>query len=28
VRWPITDEWLALSARDRSNPTLREYWAS
>jgi dTDP-4-dehydrorhamnose 3,5-epimerase/reductase len=28
VRWPITDERLALSARDRSNPTLREYWAS
>ena len=25
--WPITDERLALSAKDRSNPTLREYWA-
>jgi dTDP-4-dehydrorhamnose 3,5-epimerase len=28
VAWPITDERLALSTRDRSNPTLREYWAS
>lgn len=28
VPWPITDERLALSARDRANPTLREYWRS
>ena len=28
VRWPITDDRLALSAKDRGNPTLREYWAS
>jgi dTDP-4-dehydrorhamnose 3,5-epimerase/reductase len=28
VQWPIGDDRLALSARDRSNPTLREYWAS
>jgi dTDP-4-dehydrorhamnose 3,5-epimerase len=28
VRWPITDQRLSLSTRDRSNPTLREYWAS
>jgi dTDP-4-dehydrorhamnose 3,5-epimerase len=28
VGWPITDGRLALSARDRANPTLREYWAS
>jgi dTDP-4-dehydrorhamnose 3,5-epimerase/reductase len=27
VRWPITDERLALSAKDRANPTLREHWA-
>jgi dTDP-4-dehydrorhamnose 3,5-epimerase len=26
VRWPITDERLALSAKDRSNPTLQELW--
>jgi dTDP-4-dehydrorhamnose 3,5-epimerase len=26
VPWPITDRRLALSARDRANPTLREYW--
>ena len=28
VAWPITDERLALSAKDRSNPTLRQHWAS
>jgi dTDP-4-dehydrorhamnose 3,5-epimerase/reductase len=28
VAWPITDERLALSAKDRTNPTLRRYWAS
>jgi dTDP-4-dehydrorhamnose 3,5-epimerase len=28
VPWPITDERLALSAKDRANPTLREYWRS
>jgi dTDP-4-dehydrorhamnose 3,5-epimerase len=28
VEWPITDARLALSAKDRTNPTLREYWAS
>lgn len=27
VAWPITDERLALSAKDRQNPTLREHWA-
>src|SRR5262245_8283127 len=27
VPWPITDERLAMSAKDRSNPALREYWA-
>ena len=27
VAWPITDERLALSAKDRSNPTLRQHWA-
>lgn len=27
VDWPITDDRLALSARDRANPTLREHWA-
>jgi dTDP-4-dehydrorhamnose 3,5-epimerase/reductase len=26
VPWPITDERLALSAKDRANPTLREHW--
>jgi dTDP-4-dehydrorhamnose 3,5-epimerase len=26
VEWPITDERLALSSRDRTNPTLREFW--
>jgi dTDP-4-dehydrorhamnose 3,5-epimerase len=26
VAWPITDDRLALSARDRANPTLRDYW--
>lgn len=28
VTWPITDERLALSTKDRSNPTLRRHWAS
>jgi dTDP-4-dehydrorhamnose 3,5-epimerase len=28
VPWPITDERLSLSARDRANPTLRQYWRS
>jgi dTDP-4-dehydrorhamnose 3,5-epimerase len=28
VAWPISDERLALSAKDRTNPTLREYWRS
>jgi len=27
VPWPITDDRLAMSARDRSNPTLRDHWA-
>lgn len=27
VAWPITDERLAMSQNDRSNPTLREHWA-
>jgi len=27
VDWPITDDRLAMSAKDRSNPTLREHWA-
>ena len=26
VAWPITDDRLAMSARDRANPTLRELW--
>ena len=26
VAWPITDERLSLSTKDRTNPTLREYW--
>jgi dTDP-4-dehydrorhamnose 3,5-epimerase len=26
VAWPITDERLALSGRDRANPSLRELW--
>jgi dTDP-4-dehydrorhamnose 3,5-epimerase len=26
VDWPITDDRLALSARDRSNPSLRTFW--
>jgi len=26
VAWPITDERLSLSSRDRANPTLRAYW--
>lgn len=28
VAWPITDQRLATSAKDRSNPTLREHWAA
>jgi dTDP-4-dehydrorhamnose 3,5-epimerase/reductase len=28
VAWPITDARLALSTRDRANPTLREHWGS
>ena len=27
VSWPITDERLAMSAKDRSNPTLLDHWA-
>ena len=27
VPWPITDERLALSDKDRSNPSLKEHWA-
>ena len=27
VSWPITDERLAMSAKDRANPTLRDHWA-
>jgi dTDP-4-dehydrorhamnose 3,5-epimerase len=27
VRWPISDDRLALSLKDRTNPTLREHWA-
>jgi dTDP-4-dehydrorhamnose 3,5-epimerase len=27
VAWPITDERLSLSAKDRANPTLRQHWA-
>ena len=26
IDWPITDEHLQLSAKDRANPTLRELW--
>jgi dTDP-4-dehydrorhamnose 3,5-epimerase len=26
VAWPITDERLAISAKDRQNPTLRAFW--
>lgn len=26
VAWPITDDRLAMSARDRANPTLRDLW--
>jgi dTDP-4-dehydrorhamnose 3,5-epimerase len=26
VAWPITDGRLALSSKDRANPTLREHW--
>ncbi len=26
IAWPITDTRLAMSAKDRANPTLREYW--
>jgi dTDP-4-dehydrorhamnose 3,5-epimerase len=28
VAWPITDERLSLSTKDRTNPTLREHWAA
>ncbi len=28
IDWPITDERLALSSKDRSNPSLRGLWAS
>ena len=28
VDWPITDERLAMSDRDRRQPSLREFWAS
>jgi dTDP-4-dehydrorhamnose 3,5-epimerase len=28
VAWPITDERLSLSAKDRTNPTLRAHWAA
>lgn len=27
VDWPITDERLSLSTKDRGHPTLREFWA-
>ena len=27
VTWPITDERLKLSTKDRTNPSLRAYWA-
>ena len=27
VTWPITDDRLSLSSKDRTNPTLREHWA-
>jgi dTDP-4-dehydrorhamnose 3,5-epimerase len=26
IDWPITDERLSLSAKDRENPSLQEYW--
>ena len=26
VAWPITDQSLSLSSKDRANPTLRAYW--
>lgn len=28
IDWPITDERLSLSVKDRSNPSLREFWAA
>lgn len=28
INWPITDERLALSSKDRGNPTLEEHWVS
>ena len=28
VAWPITDERLSLSTKDRTNPTLRAHWAA
>ncbi|MEX0650663.1 MAG: dTDP-4-dehydrorhamnose 3,5-epimerase [Actinomycetota bacterium] len=28
IDWPITDERLAMSKKDRVNPTLEEHWAS
>jgi dTDP-4-dehydrorhamnose 3,5-epimerase len=28
VDWPITDEGLSLSAKDRANPSLRDLWAA
>ena len=28
VAWPITDDRLSLSTKDRTNPTLREHWAA
>jgi dTDP-4-dehydrorhamnose 3,5-epimerase/reductase len=28
VAWPITDDTLSLSTKDRANPTLRAYWRS
>lgn len=28
VVWPITDDRLSLSSKDRTNPTLREHWAA
>jgi dTDP-4-dehydrorhamnose 3,5-epimerase len=28
VGWPITDERLSLSTKDRTNPTLRAHWAA
>lgn len=28
IDWPITDERLSLSEKDRASPTLREFWAA